>query len=77
MTCRLARAPLGPERGSGGGGGTCRPRVQVSGSSDYQLKASLTCQLYHLDDPTPTESSALARLNKLISGCLKRQACAR
>ncbi|MEU6220468.1 HAMP domain-containing sensor histidine kinase [Streptomyces sp. NPDC047022] len=50
-----------------------RPRVQVSGSSDYQLKASLVCRLYQLDDPTPTESTALAHLNTLISGCLRRQ----
>ncbi|ARP74278.1 two-component sensor histidine kinase [Streptomyces pluripotens] len=50
-----------------------RPRIQISGSGDIQLKASLICQLYRLDAPTPTESAALAHLNQLITGCLQRQ----
>ncbi|MEU8523776.1 HAMP domain-containing sensor histidine kinase [Streptomyces sp. NPDC048577] len=50
-----------------------RPRIQVSGDSDDRLRASLACRLYSLDEPTPTESAALAHLNKLISGCLQRQ----
>ncbi|MEU6146806.1 HAMP domain-containing sensor histidine kinase [Streptomyces sp. NPDC047081] len=50
-----------------------RPSLVLAGDSDIQRKVSEVCELYTLDDPTPTEKKALDRLNTLVAGCLKRQ----
>lgn len=65
---RVAAFPAGVTVGPSG-----RPSLVLTGDNNTRRKAIFVCDLYTLDDPTPTEREALDRLNTLVAGCLKRQ----
>lgn len=65
---RVAAFPVGVTVGPSG-----RPSLVLPGDNNTRRKAIEVCELYTLDEPTPTERKALAGLNTLVAGCLKRQ----
>ncbi|MFG2935957.1 sensor histidine kinase [Streptomyces sp. NPDC048282] len=49
-----------------------RPSLAINGSATLVEKASQSCAIHRLDQPTPTEDKALRKLRELAADCLTR-----